>query len=896
MKRCIVAAITVVCAICVHATDYTLDLSAKSGNVWWDQNDGLWSGGTSGTAWYPYPEPDAQGNLPNLAVTLGSSGTLNLCCYGKTDTRQFPMSFNSITFNRGNYHLLADKQGVTFAIGAGGFTTESVFGEMSGSFSLLASQTWKQNGVTTGKSGIHASISAGSDVMWTVAGQARLVFDGSSLGQYSAKTYSNAGLFLSGTNQFNRFGTDTLTLTSESIDGLASCPRLVFHYPQGANGSVDVDTPIVLDLKTPNSRSGETYNWVGLACDDSEPDMCVNLTQAISGSIGHRSLLLGQTGHHPYKQFYTRYSEVGLFRGDQQRLVFSGDNSGLVPYGSEERKQILVTTIISAAHQNALGTDNAAFDLEFSPGMFNGFNGRMIRGIVGLTTRNGVSIGANLTGLRLASTANMALGHMPTVLLGTDDGGKSVFSGTYSSVKSSGAEIESYRYDAVPEVRFTAGAGGEARFTGVLTMYCLREVSGLGDVVLANGGNKWANDIASLYGFPIRSGRLVVAHNDAVKSQKIRLGGSVPSKHYVRCMSARMWSKSDLGNEWPVLSNSDSLHTNNVVTFTSAPAKIDGISYAKDDVVVVNAVQTCDGDGNALSLNGVWKVMNDDRTVWQRVDWLDDDSEVKYGHGIRIKVEEGAKFGGRSFFLPLHEDFCYSKGDTPSYRFSFSRTAWLPYLCFHDEAANEPDVGFMAEGARTIANNIDVTENLSAGKSVIGGTTADESTFTGTVSCYKNELTVSAVQGGKVTFSGNVTNANNVATTLVKEGLGEVVLSPAANKALKLDGDILIREGSLTVPAAFVSGKTNMSFVRANGTVGTLNVVGDCDLTGKTLTLTGFGAKPADGDPTRLVLMTSTGTLSGQPTVIVDDDRWSVRIKGNQLVAGFGSPLVIIVR
>ena len=883
--------ITIVCAICVHATDYTLDLSTKSGNVYWDQTSNLWSGGTEGSSWYPYPEPDAQGNLPNLAVTLGSSGTVNLYGHGKTDTRQFPMSFNSITFNSENYHLLATKQGVTFAIGVGGLTAGSTFGEMSGSFSLLASQTWKQNGVTTTKSGIHASISAGSDVMWTVAGQARLVFDGGSSDQYYAKTYSNAGLFLSGTNQFNRFGTDTLTLTSESIDGLASCPRLVFHYPQGANGSVDVDTPIVLDFKTPNPRSNETNNWVGLACDDSEPDMCVNLTQSISGSIGHRSLLLGQTGHHPYKQFYARYSDVGLFRGDQQRLVFSGDNSGLVPYGSEERKQILVTTVISAAHRNALGTDNEAFDFEFSPGLFNGFNTRMIRGIVGLTARNGVSIGANLTALRHVSVANKVLGHMPTILLGTDDGGKSVFSGTYRSVKSTGEEIETYRYDAAPEVRFTAGAGGEARFTGVLTLYCLREVSGLGDVVLANGENKWATDIRDTYGFPVRSGRLVVAHDDAVKNQRIRLGGSVPSKHSVRCMSARMWEKSDLGNAWPVLSSSDASHQNNVLTFTSAPATIDGVSYAKNDVVVINAVQSCDRDGPAL--NGVWKVMNDERTVWQRVDWLDEDSEVKYGHGIRIKVEDGTKFGGRSFFFAMHEDFAHTGSGN---HFTFADNAWLPYLCFHDEATNEPDVGFMAEGARTIANNIDVTENLSAGKSVIGGTTADESTFTGTVSCYKNELTVSAVQGGKVTFSGNVTNANNVATTLVKEGLGEVVLSPAANKALKLDGDILIREGSLTVPAAFVSGKPGFGFVRANGTTGTLNVIGDCDLTGKTLVLTGFAAKPSEDEPTQLVLMTATGTLSGQPTVTAHSDRWNIKVKGNQLVAGLASGLVITVQ
>ncbi len=888
MKRCIMI-VTVVFAINAYATDYILDLTSKKGNLYWDQTQDLWSGGTEGSAWYPYPEPDAQGNLPNLTVKINEK--VNIYCYGQTGNQSFPMSYNSIVFNTGNYHLLA-KTTIPVGIGAGGLVSEGTFGAMTGPFTLLASQVWKQGSVATDvKSSILASFSAGPDVTWTIAGGSPLVFNTGSADQYYAKTFSNAGLFLSGTNQFNRFGTGTLTLTAEKIEELDSCPRLVFHYPQGANGSVDVNTPIELDFKTPNSQSLYPLNWIGLACDDSEPDMSVNITQPMRGYIGHRSLLFGQTGHHAYKQFHSRYKDVGLYRGDQQRLVLSGDNLELIPYGSEARKQILVSTILSAAHKNALGTDNAAFDFEFSSGMFNGLDGVMTRGIVGLTARNGVSIGANLTGLRLASNANKARGHMSTVLLGTDDGGKSVFSGSYRSLKSDGTEIETYRYDVVPEVRFTAGAGGEARFTGELTLYCLREVSGLGDIVLANGGNKWAYDIRDTYGFPIRSGRLVVAHDDAVKDQRIRVGGSVPSRHSVRCMSARMWTVSDLGGVWPVFSNSDETHVNNVLTFTSAPDTIDGVTYAKDDIVVVNAVRSCDREGPHL--NGVWKVMNEERTVWQRVDWLDEDADVKYGHGIRIQVEAGDKFGGRSFFFAMHEDFAHPNSGN---YFTFATSSWLQYLCFHDEAANEPDVGFMAEGARTIANNIDVTENLSGGKSVIGGTTADEATFTGAVTCYKNELTVSAVQGGKVTFSGHVTNTVNVATTLVKEGAGEVVLSPAANRKLKLDGDIHVKEGTLTVPAAFVSGKSNFGFSRADGTAGTLNVVGDCDLTGKTLVLTGFDEKPSENESKRVVLITSTGMLSGLPTLTAHDDGWNIKISGNKLVAKYSSGFSVTIR
>ena len=451
MKQHLLTTLVILGAICAYAGDYTLDFTGRKGNNYWDSDTSLWSGGAEDSEWYPYPEPDAQGNLPNLKINFGEKA--NLYCYGYVDKRTFPMLFNSVVVNNANYNILG-KGGVVFGIGAEGFTAEKKFGEMEVDISLLASQTWKQMEPETGsgKSLIKSPVSAGENVVWTIAGAARFLFSdnkSNTLGQYKAQTYSNAGLFLSGTNQFNRFGTGTLTLTAEKIEGLDSCPRLVFHYPQGADGSIDVETPIVLDFKTPNSQSFP-LNWIGLACDDSESDMSVNITQPMRGQIGHRSLLLGQTGHHQYKQFHARYSDVGLYRGDQQRLVLSGDNSGLIPYGSEARKQILVTTILSAAHKNALGTDNAAFDIEFSAGMFDGLNGVFIRGITGLTTRNGVSIGANLTGLRLASGANKALGHMPTVLLGTDDDGKSVFSGSYRSVKSTREEIETWRYDAVP--------------------------------------------------------------------------------------------------------------------------------------------------------------------------------------------------------------------------------------------------------------------------------------------------------------------------------------------------------------------------------------------------------------------------------------------------------------
>lgn len=869
------------------AKDYVRDFSGKSGILYWDDNPDLWSGGTVGDTWYPYPEPDAQGNQPNLTFKLGSAAC-NLYCNERAGARQIPLAFNSVTFENANYYLFSQKW--PFEIGTGGMTAEGTFGSFTGTFSLLGSQSWRQKTACSGStySGFNGSVAAGSDATWTIAGVSRFVFNGGTCDQYFAKTYSNAGLFLSGTNQFNRFGTQLLTLTSDTVDDLPSCPRLVFYYPTGNNGAVDVNTPLALDFKVQNSQS--TYNWIGLACDGSGADMLVNLTQPITGQVGHRQLYLGQTGNHGYFQYYTRYIDIGLFRGDQQRLVFSGDNTGLVPVGSEERKQILVGTIVSAAHQNALGADNAAFDFQFCPGRFNGCSGVLFRGIVGLTARNGAAVGANLTSYPNHSTgANMASGHMFTVLIGTDDGGKSTFSGTYAPVDANDNLAKTFNYAYTPEVRLTAGKGGEARFTGALRLYCLHEVSGLGDVVLANEGNVTSADTKE-YGFPVRSGRLVfaadnVATNHQGSAEMIRLGGKVPAKYKVRCMSEVAWLKADLGNAWPVLSNGDDTHVNNVVTFTSAPATLDGVAYGPGDVVLVNT--TLSTRGTAVTLNGVWKV-SENRNVWQRVDWLDEDEEVWNGHGIRVLVQEGEKFGGRSFFFAPHEEFA-NKEKEDNY-FHFKKTDWLRYLCFHDEAANEPDVGFMAEGPRTIKNDIEVVDNKSSGKSEIGGTTADAATFSGKVSCYKDALTVSAVAGGKVTFTGVVMNMDGVATALTKEGAGIVDLRSA--KTLTLDGDITLKGGELEVPSAFVGDK-NLTFAWVDDATGKLSVTGDFDLSGRTINFSGFPEELAAN--AKWTIASAAGTLAGTPTPTGLPAHWSVEKVGNDLVLGYTKPGLMLI-
>ena len=157
-------AVAVVFAINAYATDYILDLTGKKGNLYWDQTQDLWSGGTEGSAWYPYPEPDADDSLPNLTVKINEK--INIYCYGKTSDQSFPMSYNGIVFNTGNYHLFA-KNTMPVEIGAGGLVSGGTFGEMSGPFTLLASQVWKQRSVANNiKSSIHASFSAGPDVTW----------------------------------------------------------------------------------------------------------------------------------------------------------------------------------------------------------------------------------------------------------------------------------------------------------------------------------------------------------------------------------------------------------------------------------------------------------------------------------------------------------------------------------------------------------------------------------------------------------------------------------------------------------------------------------------------------------------------------------------------------------
>ncbi|MBC2595237.1 hypothetical protein H5P28_13295 [Ruficoccus amylovorans] len=140
------------------------------------------------------------------------------------------------------------------------------------------------------------------------------------------------------------------------------------------------------------------------------------------------------------------------------------------------------------------------------------------------------------------------------------------------------------------------------------------------------------------------------------------------------------------------------------------------------------------------------------------------------------------------------------------------------------------DAGVLTEGALTINNNFVVGDNTNAtpSRAYIGGNTADTSEYTGNITLGNHStrgrtLELVAVEGGKVTFSGNLIGAGTDGNDgVVKVGQGTVVLAGTDNT---YKGTTLISEGMLLINGQY--GATGGSITVESGA--TLGGTGDID-------------------------------------------------------------------
>lgn len=137
---------------------------------------------------------------------------------------------------------------------------------------------------------------------------------------------------------------------------------------------------------------------------------------------------------------------------------------------------------------------------------------------------------------------------------------------------------------------------------------------------------------------------------------------------------------------------------------------------------------------------------------------------------------------------------------------------------------------FLTDGTRTIANNFSLGGANAASQLILGGGSADVSSFTGNINMGTGvqTLRVSAVAGGRVNFSGTITGSGS--GQLIKQGDGVVALTRAA-------GSTLSRSTAVNAGTLLLMNTSNS----ATGT-GTITVAGGAALGG---TGSGSGAVTA---------------------------------------------------
>lgn len=338
-------------------------------------------------------------------------------------------------------------------------------------------------------------------------------------------------------------------------------------------------------------------------------------------------------------------------------------------------------------------------------------------------------------------------------------------------------------------VDLTAASGGRVEFTGVLSGTGGVVKIGVGDVALTNSNNSYTDQTA------VRQGSLIVAAN-APSGANGALGNTTSAisvgDAVTPLAAVRVATTGSVGGTFAA------------GQYTGMPTSIDGIALAVGDRVLVK------NEGGTSGLrNGIYVVSA--ATVWDRAADLDENAELL--HGVQVSVTSGSINAGKRFFL--------GNLGTPT----LDTTA----LDWQAEPAN-PNVALLTSGAVTIGRNIVVTDNKSTGTSTLGGTTADGSTFAGTVTFNKNAI-LAAAAGGTVNFNGEISGAGGI----TKTGDGIVFLGQANTY-----------EGLTTISAGTVKlGNANALGSTANGTKlegGTLDLNGFILPTLETLSIKGAGA------------------------------------------------------
>ena len=756
---------------------------------------------------------------------------------------------------------------------------------------LAASQRWLL-GSKRGPGAVDANsvrtftkdLSSEADIVWELYGYARYRFTGGNSAGFDGTAKVGTFVQFQGTNQFHRLGRKGVTLACRTLsdaDATAAgttrmSPGLTYKFLSGETNAT-ISTPISVDVTTTvtSSRGGWCHYGVPICMQTSTDSVCaephtLTFTGGLSGNV------TGSSCNLIFAQSYADNKPAGTDSyntyPEDQKIVLAGDGGQLTG------NAIRTFTMLEIAHPHAVGRNNGL-------GVFIGMDGywgtqpySTIQGVFlrpGLTFAGAVSANGSTDKDGIQNRiAYMLVGSAATP--SAEGATEATFTGAVSESGANGFRL-----------RLTAAKDTTARFKGkISTVVPLSnpygehpDIVGLGDVVLANASNSFATNLC------VRSGRLVLEANGAGGSKPIWLGGFVPTLEEtkeVRCVNANMSFTPTISS---VTAGDKTLYGKRL-TLKSAQT-FDGVTPEIGDYVLISRPRR-------TAANGLWKV-TENPLVWERPDELDEPDDLVGKVGLRLKVREGARFGGKAFMLITNPVY-YRKSVSFNEDYEkFNSGDGAPV--FHPEPAADPDVALLAgTNGMTVACNVEVTDNASSGASIIGSKLAGSTAgFSGAIHLAKS-VTLAAATDSTVTFTGSISGAGDIigGGAGVSDVTGATVSIDGTNGFKCVSGTLKVTAEQLgTRPLVWVRTKDG----EAEGT-GLLDVTGDLDLSVRTVSFENFALSRADGDDKKherkWPIATATGTIT-LPTSVPLPRGWKLSVEEGTLYATFTPSGVMLI-
>lgn len=707
-------------------------------------------------------------------------------------------SIHSLTFvnsgtqaDWGNSYFWGSDTSRTLTIGAGGITQNQLTTPYIG-IPVIAttSQTWNinnfsanytggielgggltlNNGVTitknTGTATISTPPTAWFDAAWGLPTQ--ITFDNTGATTTTVGTgaflLAGGGFTFNGVAQYGRLGTNTLTIS----DSQNARKNLTFN--DNASGTFANNINFVGALGGTNSNLNIIYGNSSVPAGTT-----LTFTGTLSGAI---------TGGQTNGVGFIAPIVNGVYTADDRyNIVFQGNGSGLVrsfpddpTYGNLQ----IASGVVILNNANAMGSGN---NLSF----FVGANANQVTNLYsGLLATSGSNVSGPINVRPVVNGSNQ---HNPVVELGLSGTGSVTFTGPIT-LDNWGGSAAQY----VQSLKLTAPTGGTAIFNSQISdassspsdsSYVPVTILGGGTVAL-NGNNNYKGTTA------VRGGTLLLGNSNALGFQAssytspnqsvpaISLGDTVVAP---AGGSARVATTSEVNTYWW-----NNTYSAGVLTLGTAVTTIDGVTLNVGDRILYK-------DAQAPERNGVYTYT--DSTHWTRS--TDLNTASAFVQGLRINVTSGTINAGQNFYL-------YTGLVTPEFPTPVlgdnSGNPTSAMFVFNPDVPSNIAVAILTNGPLNISRNVNVTNNLSTGQSILGGNTTGTSTFSGKVSLSK-DLAVQAATGGTVIFSGDIAGSNNV----FKQGAGTVVF----NTSKSYTGATNVTAGTLEVDNTIASSTVNVS-------------------------------------------------------------------------------------